>query len=355
MTRMRLAFGFLAGSCLLGAACDHRQCAALSDCAGDEVCVRGLCEKSTGGQPPLRDAGVQDSGQRAGGDASVLTDAGGFDAATGAPDAGPRPDGGAPSGDAGVGTLPSQGDLGFVWAGELYDSETTSAFHALGLLQHLDAAAYAVTDQTFVDPEGTSCRVSTRRLTGGSVTGFEAQEISVIPGPQPFSPFSMYPVGNGRFEPVQDPVQRIYNKSRFASFQIFGTGTSGSVDSTLVQVPAPPFLFEDLSYPRGSVVAISPSPQLLWRPSELSNGVITVEVFDVPREVVLTCLVDDDGAYAIPPGAVSSFLGEAPTPPVYLEIRYDRETTASATVQGGGALSVTYRASQGLRYRVALP
>jgi hypothetical protein len=165
----------------------------------------------------------------------------------------------------------------------------------------------------------------------------------------------MYPVGNGRFEPSADPVQRLYNKSRTAYFQIYGTGVTGSVEGMLVGVSAPPFVLEDAAYPRGQPVAISPSPQLLWGPSDLTDGMITIELFDSVREVVLTCRIMDDGSYVIPNLAVSAFLDAQPMPQVYLEIRYDRESSSPASITGGGTVPVTYRASQGLRYPVALP
>jgi hypothetical protein len=337
----------------LATGCVEPQCEVLSDCNADQICVDGLCHNRAGGRFPI------DSGIRR--DSGVLPD-------TGAPiDAGLEDSGVAPAGDAGApmdaganadagaGPLPSAGELGFVWAGELLDSPDGSAYHAFGLLQRLDGATFDAREEHFADGEGTTCLLSVRRQIGGTIVGFEAQEISVIPGPQPFSPFSMYPVGSGRFEPGQEPVERIYNKSRSAYFQIFGTGNDGSVESMLVGVGAPPFVFEDPAFPRGTQIAIVPSPQLRWRPSDLSDGMVTVEIFDSVREVVLTCTTIDDGAYMIPTDAVSAFLDTQPMPTVLLEIRYDREAQSLATIQGGGSLLVTYRASQGLRYPVNLP
>jgi len=89
--------------------------------------------------------------------------------------------------------------------------------------------------------------------------------------------------------------------------------------------------------------------------SDLSDGTITIELFDSAREVVLGCRIADDGSYAIPTAGITAFLGAQPMPPVVLEIRYDREGSSDASIQGGGVIRVTYRASQGLRYPVVLP
>jgi hypothetical protein len=349
---MRVLVWVLASGALSG--CSQPECEALSDCESNENCVDGVCQPRVGGK---LDAGIRpDTGIVLGPDTGTTTDAG-----IEPSDAGMmgNNDGGIPmtdagSGDAGLGALPSSGDFGFVWAGELY-GETTSSYHAFGLLQRLDATTFDRTEQTYPDGEDTACSLWTRRLIGGTPIGFEAQEISVIPGPQPFSPFSMYPIGNGRYEPIQDPVERMYNKSRTALFQIYGTSNMGSVDGALVGVTAPGFVFEDVAYPRGQPIPISPPPELRWRPHELTNGFITIELFASARDVVLTCLIGDDGVYTIPSMAVSDFLDALPVPPVYLEIRYDREVMTNENLLGGGTIPVTYRASQGLRYPVTLP
>src|SRR5688572_377952 len=336
------------------AGCDAPECEALSDCEGDEICVDELCHKRAGGRLPTFDMGVRDTGVKPD-SGSQGGDAGMGDAAGVPPRDGGSADSGSSSDDGGVGSLPTEGDLGFVWAGELISGENTSAFHAFGLLQRLDGATFSESHVEFQDGEASACTLSTRRLTGGAIAGFEADSISVIPGPTPFSPFSMYPIGNGRFEPSADPVQRLYNKSRTAYFQIYGTGNAGSVEGMLVGVSAPPYVFNAPEFPRGQPISISPSPQLLWVPSDLTDGTITIELFDSVREVVLTCRVMDDGSYVIPNAAVSAFLDAQPMPSVYLEIRYDRESSSSASIAGGGMIPVTYRASQGLRYPVALP
>lgn len=342
--------------------CEEPQCKALSDCDIGQICVEGLCHNGQTGLWDQRDAAFPrrpDTGMTTdggdGGDAGPGQDAGSMDSG-GPGDGGSTLDGGVGSTRSRPTPLPVTGDLGFVWVAELYDSETTSAHHAFGLLQSLDGATYTTRLQRHQDAEGTTCEVRTRRRSGGAPTPFEAREISVIPGPQPFAPFSMYPVGDGRFEPSQEPIERLFNKSRFATFQIFGNGNTRSVDGDLRQVSAPPFPFEDPAFPRGAPIALDPPPNpLLWTESDLTQGDITIEVFDQPREVLLTCVVADDGAYTIPAAAVSDFLAATPTTPVYLEIRYDREATATEAVEGGGSLSVVYRVSQGLRYPVTLP
>jgi hypothetical protein len=339
----------LATSC--GDECEH-----LSDCLKDEACVDGVCTPVTGQPPMRRDASVPfDSGvvPDAGPDAGDA-DAGGDG---GVPfDGGPGPDGGVPDARVGPSPLPTSGDLGFVWVGEVFVANGESDFHAIGLLQNLDGATFSTSVRMYPDAEGRSCTLQTRRMTGGAVAGYDATEISVIPGPQPFSPFSMLPVGDGRFAPIAEPVDRIYNKSRNALFDIVGSGSVTSVESDVAVVPAPAFAFEDIAFPRGSPIVISPPPNpLRWERSDLSIGEITIEVADAPREVILTCVVADDEDYVLPSGATADFLAEAPTAPAYLEIRYDREATLPATVMSGGTISVTYRASQGLRYPVVLP
>lgn len=345
------------------AGCDDPKCTAQSDCDFGEICVEGLCHHGQIGNWRQRDAAfpVRPDTGVAPNDGDGGPDGGLPDQDGGGMDAGAPLDGGGM--DGGVGPvmsrptpLPVTGDLGFVWVAELYDSETTSAHRAFALLQNLDGVTYTTSLQRHQDAESTTCEIRTRRRSSGTPDAYEAQEISVIPGPQPFSPFSMYPVGDGRFEPAQDPVDRIFNESRFAVVQIFGNGNARSIDGAPRQVNAPPFPFEDPAFPRGSPIAIEPPPNpLRWTKSDLSQGDITIEVFDQPREVLLTCVVADDGAYTIPSAAVSDFRAATPTPPVYLEIRYDREARATETVEGGGSVSVTYRVSQGLRYPVTLP
>lgn len=332
---------------LLGAAGCGDECETKLDCSTGQVCEAGKCVIPVprgGGRTPPSDAGQLD--------AQVVIRSDGGEPG----DAGPRPDGGGPRDggvDGGAGTdggvVPALTSRGFVWAGEVR-SDGGSAYHAYGELVDESAATYSGGETTYADGEGGQCVLRIRHLTSGAPTGYAARDILVIPGPQPNATFAMFPVGGGRFEPLADPVTRMYSQSANAQFLITTDGSPGAVDTVGGSVAAPPAVLE-INPPEGGTFFIAANPALIWVPSGAPEARITAELFSLDREVVLTCVSPDDGTYQMPMGAVSAFVAATPTPPFALEIRHDRQSSVTA-VAGGRSFPVTFRASWGARFSV---
>jgi hypothetical protein len=321
------------------------ECETQVDCPTGQVCEQGACGPprfTGGGKTPPNDAGPLDAliiirpPADAGLDGGVPVDGGGpLDAGV---------DGGAGR-DGGV--VPDLNSRGFVWAGELR-SDGGSVFHAYGELVDESTAQYQGSESSYPDDSGGTCVVRTRVLSGGAPTGYAARDILVIPGPQPNSTFAMFPVGGGRFEPLADPVERIYSQSNNAQFLITGDGSPTSVETVGGVVAAPAAVLE-ISPAEGSTFQVVANAPLAWLGTGLPDARLTVELFDAARAVVLTCNTADDGIYQLPAGAVNAFLAAGPTPPLALELRHDTQTSITA-VAAGRSFPVTFRASWGVRF-----
>lgn len=324
------------------------ECENDGDCATGFECTKNACVPPSGGgdgrNKPAPDAGYTvipvnpDSGTR-----DVGVDAG---------DAGFADGGvGVDAGDAGAGVdggpTPSPTTYGFVWAGEL-STDQGSVYHAYGLLVDESSAQYDVSEANYPDAVGNPCVLRVKRLISGAPSGLVARDMVVVPGPQLNASFALLPVGDGRFEPLADPVERIYTEAGVARVSIYSDGSADSVDTVSLAVEAPPAVLE-ISPPLGSTFYLSAGTTLYWVPSGSLNARVTTEVADVDREVVLTCTAPDTGQYQLPAGAVSAFLTEAPTRPLVLEVRHDKEVTVTGS-RAGQSFPVTFRASWGIRY-----
>lgn len=346
-----LCASLLVGSALLGCTeeCeDRRDCAAGFECV-EAACVR-VVDPSGGRRVEPVDAGpgnFTDAGLEAG----VAVD-GGPDAPDTGPDGGAN---GAP-GDAGAvdtgpdgGVTPAVGRRGLVWVSELRTGGAT-AFVTFGEFLDESAVTFMERSTLLTDPAGNRCALVVRVPTAGQPVGLAARQILVSPGPQPNASFTMQPVGNGRFEPAAPPVERIFTGSNGAVFTIESDGSSQSLEDLVATVEAPPAILE-ISPPEGATVNLAGIPPLAWVPSGDPFARVSVELSDRDRARTARCDVPDTGAYELPGNLVNQFLALTPERPIRLEIRHDREATATA-VAGGQSFDVVFRASWGARFEV---
>ena len=349
---------FVAAMMLLWTGCGEPDCEFQSDCDRDQVCIEGVCHNShiRDRPPPVQTTfdGGPDTGVVDAGDGGPGPDGGmGMDAGNMGMDAGmPGPDSGLSPPDATPTIEPSAGDFAMVWLGEVFDSPTTSDYHAVAYLQNLDNATFESSAASHPDTEGSGCGVWTRRFTGGTIAEYEASSIWIIPGPS--ITVALFPQGGGVFERMQDPPQRMFTDSDVASIQFYTTGNANSVMTQSTNVATPPFVLDHKGFRVGTELNVR-NLELRWEPSAINDtGAITVELADATREVIVSCLVIDDSRYTIPTAALDDFASRNPTGPYSLEIRYDRESPMPADLESSAQISILYRTSMGIRYPAVL-
>lgn len=363
MTRMiERVVAIVLGIALTQAACGSDRCETAADCVSPAMCGGdGKCfsvPPAIGGDGGRGDARVPgadadvpeaDAGAEAG-----VPDAG--DAEAGVPDAGDGGTGVPDAGDAGdAGPLPMAPDSrGFVWAGEIRDGPMTY-YHAYGELLDHSTATYTSTRQVYPDFEGGECVLTSERLTAGAPTGYSTNSLTIAHGAPrpPSSSFAYFPVMGrvGYFEPIGALPMEMFSGSNGVLFGLDGIAGPMAVGTTsLVMSAAPPIIFEILPT-AGSILQLETIPPLTWGNSGEPMDRVTIEIYDENREVVLTCITGNDNAYTIPQEAKNQFRMVGPTGTMHMDIRHDREVTATANTTTR-SFDVLFRASWGARFLV---
>lgn len=323
---------------LCGCVGDRDECTQHDDCPSPLRCFDGKCERLGGGGggriPDPPDAGMSpDGGQVApdgGGDGGTAGDAGAMD--------GGLEDGGRPV---------LEGARGLIWVSELR-AGPRSEVDAFAELQSWADAVLDEREESFPDDEGGRCLLRTRRVISGGPAGFDAERIDVVPGPRLETHFSLYPVGNGRFEPRSPVADRLFSEAVTTQALILaGQGPDG-LDRSAFAVRAPSIVWEESPEP-GAQVTLGAAPLLRWMAGD-PNRTLVIEAYDAQRAVVLTCRTPDDGSFRVPQAAASAFVSAGRAAPSRLEIRHDTEQERQLQVGGRGTFPVTFRASWGNRF-----
>lgn len=335
---------------VIGAGCREPECTMDTDCPGGKKCVEEECVAPPGRPPPPVDSGQIDTGiVDTGPDGGVVDtgppppdsgpmDVGPFD---GGPDAGPQ-DAGGP-----VGSF-----FGEIWAAE-YQASAGSEYTTFALFEDRDGVTYDVTTAAIQNGEGGSCQLRTERRLAGTPTALETQTITIIPGPTLGAPYVMFPVGNGRYEPMQNPVVRMFGQSGSVTYTLNSSGAVGTLASA-TQATLPPPTLVDLTPPRATVVDARIGQLFTWVPNAAPGAPAILEMYDVGREVVLRCEVDDDGSFNFQSTLGTRFHAASPTPPLTVEVRYESRGVMSSMVIGDAeALPIDLIAAQGVRYGVS--
>lgn len=311
------------------AACSTDACEDRRDCPAGQACVQGSCEldiRRGGGGPPF--------------------------------DAGPRPDAGsivvggggsgrdAGSGDASIINVGAD-SRGVVRIAELNDG-LGSRFTTEARFVDEAAASFSENTQTFQTPDGEMCTMTTRRLTGGMVTGYDADTITVAATSRPGAALILRPRGAGVFTPDVSPQGSFFAETGSVDVEISPTASLNSLLAQTVRLSVPQQL-QPVSPLPGTPVVIDALALFRWLGAS-SPATVTVEVYDRAREVVLSCFVADDGQFALPPAAGRAFLDAEPSAPLTVELRRDVEVTEPVSVRSGAQFSAAFRLSWGVRY-----
>lgn len=323
--------------------CKGAECIDRRGCSPGQECIEERCVNREPMAPrPIPDAGP-DSGLHP--DAQSDAEAGVADAA----DSGVGSD----SGPTDTLTSPRQG---IVWIGEFPVDTNTSTFTAFAELVDRSAAQFEVRQILIPNLQPASvtpddCDLNVLRQTGGSVAAIGARQVDVVP--RPGITVTMIAVGAqrpGRFEPSLPPGRGFFDFTTVASYQITGNGVTGLLDA--MYQGAHPRLIMNASPAPGSNISTIAEVGLLWQMRD-PTAIVTVELYDGRREVVLQCRTADRGSYVVTLGALNAWRNQGPTGRTFLEVRYDVDSTPqNLPLLGGGTLPVTFRASHGVRYPV---
>lgn len=333
--------GALALGALFSVGCSE-ECEISPDCEPGMLCRDNKCvdrpiilpgTRDGGPDAGPRDAGFRDGGFRDGGPDAGPRDGGDRDGGT---DAGMR-DAGFPDGAilGGRGTLRIQerttgaSSSDYVFVAELVDESNASIEEATN---------------TFFDADGRTCELRVRRVVGGTVRPLLADRIVVQLGGG-LADVTLEHDADGVYLPVPGTTftRRMFERVDSPSVTIL-SGPGGPV-YTDGPVPIPiPTEVRALVPAAGSTASLV--TPLSWQIQPVEE-LVTVEVSDATREVVLTCQPLNDGGFTFPFDARQAYAATARTDPQIITLTRDRTATAQAIVPGEGYIPLTVRTSWG--------
>lgn len=340
----------IALSLLLGACTGDGECERHDDCASPLRCFDNRCQRiggGGGGRPdPIPDAGTApDAGDLPRPDGGPQDPDGGPQD----PDGGPRDPDGGPIEERDGGPV-AAGAAGLIWLSDVR-IDLDSEVEAFAELRSWAGADVDFREELFPDEEGGHCVLRTRRLRAGQPAPFSAERIDIQPTARAATHFSMQHVGDGRFAP-QGPVpayEPFVTPGTSRASIVAGQGP-GSLGGATFEV-ATPAIIDKMNPEPGDRIWIGGGMRLFWHTGATNRDVV-IEAYDQPREVVLTCVVRNDGEYRLTLAAAAAFVAAARTGPSVLEMRHDVEQTQEVAVEGQGTIPVTFRVSWTNRFRV---
>lgn len=244
--------------------------------------------------------------------------------------------------------------FGLAWLGEL--KTTPPEFIAYAQFTNPSGASYTEVSHGY-DPTGVDhCTLSERRLASGQAAGYAATEVTFRAGQNPHNPsaISLTPVGaSGYYQYLGAPLTAgLFSGAGQVGYQITGTAANPMTLGNLMVTGGVPPELSPILPAQDTEVSAGRTIELQWVPSGGVVRRVAIELRDQARAVVLACQVQNDGQFTLPEEARLGWLGARPTAPATLEIRFDEEVRRDVPLGGGGSLPVTFRASQGARWRV---